>query len=60
MSALHLSRRKTIGELTAQIKGLLEANFVSVWVVGEISSLSIASSGNVYFTLKDKSAVLPS
>jgi hypothetical protein len=50
----------TISALTAQIKLVLEETFVSVCVVGEISSLSIAGSGHVYFTLKDKSAILPS
>jgi len=50
----------TISGLTAQIKALLEANFVSVWAVGEIGSLSVAGSGHAYFTLKDKAAQLPS
>jgi exodeoxyribonuclease VII large subunit len=50
----------TISGLTAQIKALLEANFLSVWAVGEIGSLSVAGSGHAYFTLKDKVAQLPS
>jgi exodeoxyribonuclease VII large subunit len=50
----------TISGLTAQIKALLEANFLSVWAVGEIGSLSVAGSGHAYFTLKDKGAQLPS
>ena len=50
----------TISGLTAQIKAMLEANFVSVWAVGEIGSLSVAGSGHAYFTLKDKGAQLPS
>ena len=50
----------SISVLTAQIKAMLEVSFQSVWVAGEISGLSIASSGHAYFTLKDKAAVLPS
>lgn len=51
---------QTISALTAQIKTVLEEVFVSVCVVGEITSLSVPGSGHVYFTLKDKTAVLPS
>ncbi len=51
---------ETISALTAQIKLVLEETFASVCVVGEISSLSVAGSGHVYFTLKDKAAILPS
>jgi exodeoxyribonuclease VII large subunit len=50
---------QTISGLTTQIKGLLESNFMSVWVCGEIGSLSLASSGHAYFNLKDKTALLP-
>ncbi len=49
----------SIGELTAQIKSQLEFGFASVWAVGEITSVSVPGSGHVYFTLKDKTAVLP-
>ena len=50
---------QTISALTTQIKGLLESAFLSVWVAGEIGSLSVAGSGHVYFNLKDKTALLP-
>jgi exodeoxyribonuclease VII large subunit len=50
---------QTISALTTQIKGLLEAAFLSVWVAGEVGSLSVAGSGHVYFNLKDKTALLP-
>lgn len=46
----------SIRELTAQIKQLLERQFASVWVEGEISNLVKHSSGHWYFTLKDESA----
>src|SRR5471030_3140897 len=51
---------QTISALTAQIKALLESNFASVWVAGEIGTMSIAASGHAYFNLKDKNAVIPS
>jgi exodeoxyribonuclease VII large subunit len=51
---------QTISALTAQIKSLLESTFTSVWVAGEVGSLSVASSGHAYFNLKDKSALIPS
>lgn len=43
----------TVSELTAQIKGTLEAAFSGIWLRGEISNLRIQSSGHAYFTLKD-------
>lgn len=36
------------------VKGVLEENFVEVWIEGEISNLRIPSSGHIYFTLKDE------
>ena len=50
---------QTISGLTAQIRTQLESHFTSVWVLGEIGSLSISSSGHAYFNLKDKEALLP-
>lgn len=46
----------TITELTRQVKDLVEGNFPSVAVVGEISNFVRASSGHLYFTLKDEQA----
>ena len=48
----------SVSELTAQIKDLLEAQFASVWVAGEISNLSRPGSGHCYLTLKDDAAQL--
>jgi exodeoxyribonuclease VII large subunit len=48
----------TITELTHQVKDLIEANFGTVTVVGEISNFTRASSGHLYFTLKDENAQL--
>lgn len=46
----------TISQLNRQARRLLEGNFPSVWVEGEISNLSRPSSGHWYFSLKDNSA----
>lgn len=47
-----------IGDLTRQIKAVLEHTFGEVWVEGEISNFSRPASGHIYFTLKDESAQL--
>lgn len=46
----------TVTRLTALIRGVLEDNFDQVWVEGEVSNLSLPSSGHIYFTLKDSGA----
>lgn len=46
----------TVSELTANIKFLLENEFKSVWVSGELSNVRVPSSGHCYFTLKDAGA----
>src|SRR5213082_499330 len=46
----------TVGELTRQIRGLLETRFGAVWVQGEISNYKLHPSGHQYFTLKDQRA----
>ncbi len=43
----------TVSRLVALFKDLLEENFVSVLVEGEISNFSKPGSGHSYFTLKD-------
>jgi len=48
----------SVGELTADIKRLLEKSVGSVWVSGEITNLRAQSSGHMYFTLKDAAAQL--
>ena len=48
----------SVGELTADIKRLLEKSVGAVWVGGEITNLRAQSSGHVYFTLKDAAAQL--
>lgn len=48
----------TVSRLTALLRGVLEENFDQVWVEGEVSNLSLPSSGHAYFTLKDPGAQL--
>jgi exodeoxyribonuclease VII large subunit len=47
-------RALTVSELTDRIQGVLETEFVDVWVEGEVSNLKLATSGHVYFSLKDE------
>ncbi|MFH1339555.1 MAG: exodeoxyribonuclease VII large subunit [Candidatus Omnitrophota bacterium] len=54
-----LSRRVyTVSELTQDIKLILENTFSSVWVEGEISNFTHHLSGHMYFSLKDKDALI--
>ena len=46
----------SVSELTARIKGVLEADFADVVLVGEVSNLARPRSGHVYLSLKDDSA----
>jgi exodeoxyribonuclease VII large subunit len=46
----------SVSQLTGVLKDLVEQAFPCVWVVGEISNLSRAGSGHLYFTLKDDEA----
>jgi exodeoxyribonuclease VII large subunit len=51
-----MSKVFTVGELTRQIRGILETRFGAVWVQGEISNYKLHPSGHQYFTLKDQRA----
>ena len=48
----------SVSQLTQAIKMRLEADFPSVVVEGEVSQPTFASSGHIYFTLKDDGAQL--
>ena len=48
----------TVGELTREVKGVLEGRFSSLHVKGEVSNLRRPSSGHLYFTLKDQDACI--
>ena len=50
----------TVSQVTSEIKELLESSpfLADLWIEGEVSNLSVASSGHAYFRLKDQNAVL--
>jgi exodeoxyribonuclease VII large subunit len=51
-------RKYTVSELTGLIRSTLEGAFPRLLVEGEISNCRPASSGHLYFTLKDSDAVI--
>ena len=53
---MHTNRVRTVTELTAELKGLLEGQFRFVSISGEISNLRTPLSGHSYFVLKDETA----
>lgn len=55
---MDLPERKiyTVSELTLEIKDLLEGEYPSVWIQGEISNYKHAPSGHSYFNLSDGAA----
>ncbi|MEC9291758.1 MAG: exodeoxyribonuclease VII large subunit [Pseudomonadota bacterium] len=48
----------TVSQLANQLRMLVEKNFFSVAVEGEISSLKLAASGHAYLRLKDNDSVI--
>jgi exodeoxyribonuclease VII large subunit len=48
----------SVSSLNTKIKSLLEATFMHVMVEGEVSQVTYASSGHVYFTIKDNQSNL--
>jgi len=50
------SQPLSVRELTGQIAELLEGSFPKVWVAGEISNFSRATSGHCYLSIKDEDA----
>jgi len=47
-----------VSELGLELKNLLEKAFPDIWVMGEVSNFRAATSGHLYFTLKDETAQL--
>ncbi|HEX2679056.1 MAG TPA: exodeoxyribonuclease VII large subunit [Polyangiales bacterium] len=43
-----------VSQLNRAVRGLLEDRFAQVWVEGELSDVTHAASGHVYFTLNDE------
>jgi exodeoxyribonuclease VII large subunit len=46
----------SVGELTDEVRRLLEKQIGQVWVSGEVTNFRLQSSGHIYFTLKDTNA----
>jgi len=46
----------TVSEINREARALLENEFGTFWIQGEVSEITRAASGHVYFTLKDESA----
>ena len=46
----------TVAELNRNARRLLEQSFPLAWIAGEISNLTQAASGHLYFSLKDREA----
>nr|VFK45266.1 MAG: exodeoxyribonuclease VII large subunit [Candidatus Kentron sp. TC] len=44
----------TVSRLNQEVRYLIEANFPTVWVEGELSNLARPRSGHLYFSLKDE------
>jgi exodeoxyribonuclease VII large subunit len=58
MASLAPSAPLTVTELNRRSRQVLENQFGLVWVVGEISRATLASSGHWYFVLKDEGAAI--
>jgi exodeoxyribonuclease VII large subunit len=48
----------SVSELNRKVRALLEKQFETLWVAGELSNVKLASSGHWYFCLKDASAAV--
>ncbi|MFA5275412.1 MAG: exodeoxyribonuclease VII large subunit [Candidatus Omnitrophota bacterium] len=48
----------SVAEITQDIKLILENTFAQVWVEGEVSNFRPSQAGHLYFSLKDKDALL--
>lgn len=49
---------KNVSQIIGEIKHLLESEFTNVSIQGEVTNLSLSSSGHWYFTLSDKDAAM--
>ena len=55
---LTLDEVYSVSDLNSEVKWLLDTQFGSVWVEGEISNLMRARTGHMYFSLKDSRSQL--
>ncbi len=54
-----MAKVHSVSEITQVIKRTLESSFPYISVKGEITNLTRASSGHIYFSIKDENALLP-
>lgn len=52
-------QRYSVSDLTRRIADLLAAEFTGIWVEGEVSGLKVSRQGHLYFSLRDREAILP-
>lgn len=55
---LSLDQIFTVSELNSEVKWLLDTQFGSIWVEGELSNTMRARTGHMYFSLKDSKSQL--
>jgi len=60
MERLKTKHIYTVSEITRSIRSILEDNFGSVWVAGEVSNFIKHQSGHMYFSIRDKDSTLSS
>ena len=60
MKTLEEKHIYSVSELTRNIRVILERNFGTVWVEGEVSNFIKHQSGHMYFSIRDKDSVLSS
>lgn len=46
----------TVSALNHRVRATLQQNFPLLWIAGEVSNLTRAASGHIYFSLKDETA----
>ena len=51
-----VSKIFTVSEINRLVKNVLNDNFTTLWIKGEVSNFTEASSGHWYFSLKDNQA----
>ncbi len=54
-----MAKVHSVSEITQVIKRTLESSFPYISVKGEVTNLTRASSGHIYFSIKDENALLP-
>ena len=57
-SAARTARVRSVSQINADARFLIESNFRAVWIEGEISNFRAYASGHWYFSLKDDTAQL--